>query len=217
MPSGSLITFRYNLTDVDRLIGAYEALRPGDGQGRRGLGHITRACILTLCTAWEQYIEDLAIEAANLLREQFESPDQLPKPVQKMLSRKVKNAKHELKPLELAGEGWRAVYLAYAHEEVASLHSPKAENIEQLFKEIAGIEDSIGDCWSFGRENLDTFVATRNRVAHKGRAAGRYVKFHEVAHNRDGVRSCVAETDSFLADYLSEVLPEGRPWRRGRV
>lgn len=213
MPSTAHKTFRYNLVDVDRLIEAYKTLRPL-GQGRRSLGHITRSAIVTLCASWEQYIEDVVIESVELLRIQFITPTDLPKSVKKKISRNVKSAKHDLKPLELAGDGWREIYLAYAKGDVASLHSPKSENVSKLFRDHIGLTDPVFECWSLGKEGLDGFVDVRNMIAHQGRKAGRYVKFNEVEYHRNRIEQTVLETDNFLSEQLAQILPNGRPWRR---
>ena len=76
MPSKALGTFEYNMDDVHRLVQAYEALKP-TGQGRRGLGHLTRSSIVTLCACWEQYIEDVIIEGVTHFTDQIDSPDSL--------------------------------------------------------------------------------------------------------------------------------------------
>jgi len=213
MPSAAHKTFRYNLVDVDRLIETYETLRPM-GPGRRGLGHITRSAIVTLCASWEQYIEDVVIESVELLRIQFNVPSDLPKSVQKKISQNVKNAKHELKPLELAGDGWREIYLAYAKGDVANLHSPKSENVAKLFRDHIGGTDLVFESWSLGKDGLDGFVDVRNTIAHRGRQAGRYVKFNEVEYHRNRIEQAVLETDNFLSEQLAQILPNGRPWRR---
>ena len=126
MPSEAFGTLNYNMDDVHRLVQAYEALKP-TGQGKRGLGHLTRSSIVTLCACWEQYIEDVIIEGVTYFKEQTNSPRDLPLTVRKVISKKVRDAKNELKPLELAGHGWKEIYLAFARDEVSNLHSPKTE------------------------------------------------------------------------------------------
>ena len=216
MPSVAYKTFQYNLVDVNRLIVAYNDLSP-TGPGRRGLGHITRSIVVILCASWEQYIEDMVIELVKINIKQHELPSQLPKPVQKTISKSVKEAKHDLKPLELAGVGWRKIYLDCAQEAVASFHSPKSTNVANLFQNYIGITTPVWEFWSLGEKHLDDFVSVRNKIVHKGRRAGRYTKFKAVKRNKDNIQRMVMETDNFLYDQLSEIFPKGsKPWR-GKV
>lgn len=216
MPSTAAGTFSYNMSDVHGLVQAYDALKP-TGQGKRGLGHLTRSCIVTLCACWEQYIEDVIVEGVDLLRRQAESPNNLPLKVRKVISNRVKAAKHELKPLELAGEGWRDIYLAFAKDAVGTLHSPKTANVQKLLDNYLGFDQEVEDSWSHGSTNLDKFVGLRNEIAHKGKATGKYIKFWEVGSSIELIVLTVTETDNLLSDHLAEVLPDGRPWNRKRI
>lgn len=60
MASHAFGAFQYNLVDVERLIESHGALS-GTGQGRRGLGHLTRAGVVLLCAAWELYLEHVLL------------------------------------------------------------------------------------------------------------------------------------------------------------
>ena len=213
MPSRAVNTFDYNMVDVRRLVEAYQVLKP-TGQGRRGLGHITRSAIVTLSACWEQYIEDLIIESVELIKNQATSPVDLPLPARKVISRRVKDAKHELKPLELAGNGWQDLYLAFARADVGNLHSPKSENINRLMSDYLGTNLPIWEMWGCSRDDLDSFVGFRNSIAHKGRAMEKYIKYWEVGFSISLILTTVVETDNALSDHLAEILPSGRPWNR---
>lgn len=169
---------------------------------------------MTLCACWEQYVEDVIIEGAELIAKQSKSPSDLPLPVRKVVSKKVKTAKDELKPLELAGRGWKDIYLAYAKNDVGNLHSPKTENIERLLLDYLGLDDLIREVWSHGKDGVDAFVGLRNSIAHNGKASGRYIKYYEVGSSIDLVTTTIAQTDNRLSEYLADILPEGRPWNR---
>ena len=213
MPSEAFRTFNYNMDDVHRLVQAYEALKP-TGQGRRGLGHLTRSSIVTLCACWEQYIEDVIIEGVTYFKDQINNPDNLPLAVRKIISKKVRDAKNELKPLELAGHGWKEIYLAFAKNEVGNLHSPKTERIQILFSDYLGFSGRIEEIWRCGKKGLDDFVGLRNSISHRGRSTGSYIKYWEVGSSIDLILATVVETDNALSDYLGDVLPNGRPWNR---
>ena len=87
----------------------YNTLKP-TGQGKRGLGHITRSTIFVLCAVWEQYVEEVIEEAAALYVLRFDHPNELPERARLTLGRRVSGSKHELEPLNMAGNGWRDVY-----------------------------------------------------------------------------------------------------------
>jgi hypothetical protein len=70
--------------------------------------------------------EELLLESARTLIVRATVPDQLPLPVQKELARAVRDSKHELKALELAGEGWRTVYDVTLHRPWVNSTPPKA-------------------------------------------------------------------------------------------
>ena len=212
MPSSAYKTFKYNLVDVTRLSEAYEALAP-TGQGKRGLGHLTRSAIVTLCACWEQYVEDLIVEGVELIREAAKTPDDLPERVKTVLSKKVRTAKHDLKPLELAGAGWREVYLGYAKDDVGSMHSPKAGNIQDLMSDYLGLTEQLSDAWACGRGGINDFVGLRNAIAHKGRREKGYTKFREVLEAVNMVHSTVVETDNFVLEHLAGHLG----WRPSRA
>lgn len=72
--------FRYNLVEVNRLIKLHEALK-GTTQGKKGLSHITRSIVVTLCAAWEMYVEHVALEGVDPLTDHVHTPDKLPLPV----------------------------------------------------------------------------------------------------------------------------------------
>lgn len=138
MPSNALSKFEGKmLVDVERIADSHAALNH-DGGGRRGLGHITRSGVLMLCASWELYVEELAIEVANCLAQRANAPTQLPLHAQKELSRLVRDHKHDLKPLELAGSGWEQVYTSHVREVIGGLNTPKSGPIDETYKKLLG-------------------------------------------------------------------------------
>lgn len=136
MPSAALQKFETNmLVDVDRIIGSHGDLNH-DGMGRRGLGHITRSGVLMLCAAWELYLEELAVESARFFINRVDSPDQLPLPVQKEIAKVVRDSKHELKPIEMAGDGWINIYQNQVGQLMSALNTPKSTNLSPCSSEF---------------------------------------------------------------------------------
>jgi hypothetical protein len=211
MPSDALQAFRYNIVDVDRLIESHGRLHDGN-PGKKGLGHITRSGVVMLCAAWELYLESLVVEGAKYLTKQCQSPDQLPDRVQKELSKVARESKHELKPLEFAGDGWKRVLVTHAEELCRGINTPKAGPINELFARVLGLEN-LSDCWSCGKDAINTFVSARGDIAHRGRYAD-YIKIGQLAEYRTRVDTTTVETDNMVGTHLAAITPSGhKPWK----
>ncbi|MEG4314742.1 HEPN domain-containing protein [Pseudomonas sp. FIP_A4] len=215
MPSSALQKFERNmLVDVDRIIESHGQLNH-DGLGRRGLGHITRSGVLMLCAAWELYLEELLVESVRTLIRRADIPTQLPQHVQKEISKTVRESKHELKPLELAGDGWKTVYDNHTTQTIQGLNTPKSTNIDPLFKRFVGIEN-LSNSWSIGEEALNAFVTARGDIAHRGRNAG-YITIINLHEYRAQILRCVIDTDNAMADFIQRKSIGGSPWRRRAI
>lgn len=212
MPSAALLKFEKNLlVDVDRIIESHGQLNH-EGYGRRGLGHITRSGVLMLCAAWELYVEELLTESARILQDRATSPDQLPLPVQKEISKAVRESKHELKPLELAGDGWKTVYANHVNTRASALNTPKSGNLDVLFEHLIGMAD-LSATWTAGSTVVNAFVSARGDIAHRGRDAG-YVQIDALKCYKQQVVRTVIDTDNAVADFLKANSQGGSPWRR---
>lgn len=210
MASDSFGGFKYNLVDVDRLTESHSALS-GTGLGKRGLGYLTRSGVMMLCAAWELYLEHVLLEGLRFGASAAESPDDLPMPVQKELSKMVKNDNHELKPLELAGNGWRGVLLDYGEQRVECFNTPKAACVDDLFLKLLGI-DGLSDCWSIGASAVDDFVTARGDIAHRGRHS-QYVHIGDLRTHRDNICSAAANTDDYVGQHVRDGFPvQRKPW-----
>jgi hypothetical protein len=212
MPSKAYTEFKSNIIDVDNLIANHATLNTGN-RGKKGLGHITRSGIVMLCATWELYIESLLCESLKILVDRKSTPKDLPTLVKKSLSKLVKEDKHDLKPLELAGDGWRTTLTNYAKAETDILHSPKSEKIDTLYKRYLGILN-FSDQWTTSAADLDNFVSKRGEIAHKGRQA-KYIKIGELKNDKEIINSLVTETDQIVLTYLISLDPAvNQPWRR---
>ncbi|WP_197714073.1 HEPN domain-containing protein [Ferriphaselus amnicola] len=202
------------LDDVDRIIESHNALNH-DGLGRRGLGHITRSGVVMLCAAWELYVEELLVETARVLCTRATSPDQLPEHVQREISKVVRESKHELKPLELAGDGWKMVYENHCIQTTQSINTPKSTILVPLFKRLSGVED-ISESWTLGATALNEFVTVRGDIAHRGRDAG-YIQINTLTTYRDQILRFVIDTDNGMADFIQGNSTGNSPWRRRTI
>ena len=213
MPSASFLKFESNmLTDVDRIINSHAQLNH-NGKGRRGLGHITRSGVLMLCAAWELYVEEVMLEGVTYFSENHDNPKDLPKSVQKELSSHVKDSKHELKPLELAGEGWKSLYVNHANQVLKGLNTPKSSNLDPLFKRFLGVKE-LSICWSLGTQVVNNFVSTRGDIAHKGSQA-QYITINNLKNYKTQIQATALDVDNMLTEFLCTETPGNeRPWRR---
>lgn len=213
MPSNALAKFENKmLVDVNRIIESHGTLNHNGG-GRRSLGHITRSGVLMLCASWELYVEELAIEVAGHLADRANAPTQLPLGAQKELSRLVRDHKHDLKPLELAGSGWEQVYTAHVTEVMGGLNTPKAGPVDETYKKLLGWENPSQN-WTRGKDFINDFVKVRGDVAHRGSDAD-YVRINQLRDNYvAGISTTVIEHDNAACDFINENSNGGRPWRR---
>jgi len=212
MPSEAYKHFRVNVIDVSRLIEAHNELSPNH-RGRRALGHITRSGVVMLCACWELYVESVLIEAARYLGNNVNSVHSLPLDVRKNLSNLVKTASHELKPLELTGDGWKSVYDAYCCQEVKALNTPKSVKISDLFKKYIGISDVV-TIWNTDATFIDSFVGLRGDIAHNGRFTT-YVSIGTLEMYTKTIYENCKYMDNEICSYLHGLVGETvQPWRR---
>lgn len=210
MPSQSFKSFKYSLIDVDRLRQAHAELSNG-AQGKKGLGHINRSGVIMLCAAWEHYCESLLRESTLYLSNELTAPLNLPKSVQKELSKAVKESNHDLRPLHLSGNGWKQVYQDHANVLASALNTPKTGKLNDLFNRIIGI-DKLSESWSLGEISLDQFVSTRGDIAHQGRHAD-YVTIGMLNTYRDNIRLYAVESDNAVANHLKIASGKNyKPW-----
>lgn len=211
MPSKAFRDYRHNLVDVDRLLEHHADLNDAGG-GHRGLGHLTRGGVLLLSAAWELYAESVLVEAVKVVCERLVLPTELPLSVQKELSIRVREAKHELEPLQLAGGGWKQVYIAYAIQSTEFLHTPNAANLDDLFDRYLGVE-SLSEQWFLEKERLDKFLEDRGRIAHRGRDA-EHVRVDDLKEYREDVFQLGIDTDNFVTEHVRDITRERMPWNR---
>ena len=213
MPSNALAKFENKmLVDVKRIVESHGILNH-DGGGRRGLGHITRSGVLMLCASWELYVEELAVEVAECLANRANAPTQLPLGAQKELARLVREHKHDLKPLELAGAGWEQVYVSHVKEVIGTLNTPKAGPIDETYKRLLGWE-TPSQGWSRGKDFINDFVKGRGDIAHKVSDAD-YVRIGVLKDDYViGIGATVVEHDNAACDFINNNSDCGRPWRR---
>ena len=214
MPSLALRKFEGPMIlDVNRMIQTHADITNGQ-QGNRGLGHLTRSGVLLLCAAWELYIEEVLVEAVEKIIERVASPSELPSPVKLRISEYIRASKHNLKPLEMAGDGWKLIYLEIAREWVIGLNTPNRHNVNIGFNRFIGYNDISGS-WILGEDVVNDFVSLRGGVAHRG-ADIQNIRFHALKDNhKPNICQCASEMDNAISNFIRVEYPDDRfPWNR---
>ncbi|AKA34961.1 MAE_28990/MAE_18760 family HEPN-like nuclease [Flagellimonas lutaonensis] len=178
MPSHSYLDLLALYEDVDKLSETHLKFTKGK-RGRKKLGYLTRSAVVMLCAAWERYNENLLLEAIDLILNKGISANELPKKVKQNISRKVKENKNEVYPIELADDGWKNLWKGYAVNDTEALHTPNSEKLEVLFRRNLGIENYTTLWKSEHIVRIDELVKVRGAIAHNGSKA-KYVRINQL-------------------------------------
>lgn len=212
MASSAFADYEYNVMDARRLLQAHALMVEGK-PGKKGFGHITRSGVVMLCAAWESYQEAVIVEGVEYVAGELASPKNLPKAVKKYLSEHVKTDKNALRPMDLAGDGWRDLYVGLAKASTESLNTPKSARLIELYDRLLGIDD-IAALWTVGGHAVDDFVSVRGEIAHNGRNAP-YTKAGTLKNYIDMIDTAVREHDNKLCDLLKSTAAAAKqPWRK---
>lgn len=183
-------------------------------RGRKNLGHLTRSAVVMLCAAWERYNEDLLLESIDSICAEVNDINELNEGIKNTISLKVKSDKHQLKPIELAGYGWKEVWKKYAKEETDLLNTPKGNNLRELFLTYMGILDYTR-LWTINNStDIDKFVKDRGDIAHNGNKAS-YIQMTKLRKYQDLIVNNVISIDSNMANELQQMTKAADlPWTK---
>lgn len=132
-----------------------------------------KSCIVLLVACWESFVEDLVTHALEHMVENCESPKNFPATVLDSVS----SAYNGPKMWVIAGEGWRQVLKdnlkAYLGKTTGIFNTPRAEQVDALFKKIIGL-DSLSHNWHWDGKDykavckeLDDLITLRGSIAHR--------------------------------------------------
>lgn len=203
MPSKAYINFLHIRVDVLKLVETHNFYTQNK-PGRKSLGHLTRSAVIMLCAAWERYNEDLLLESINYISSNINDINNLNKTVKKTISNKVKKDRNEIKPIELAGIGWKMVWLDYAKLETEMLHTPKSAKLNLLFSTYLGIPVYTKIWKTKNPQEIDDFVSDRGEIAHNGNKA-KYITMNKLRKYQDMIIDNVIEIDSKMAIELQNM------------
>lgn len=173
---------------------------------QRHLAPANKGTYLLIAALWETYCEDVLLETTEELLAGTDDPDVLPVAIRRAVARDLKEDRHELSPWVLADSGWRAVVETRARRlcREATFHSPKAGNVDDLFRRTLGIEGlSLG--WTSERTDdpraaLNDHISQRGELAH--RAATTTISKRQVSDFYQLVMDLTQAMDRHLGRYL---------------
>ncbi|OMF16546.1 hypothetical protein BK131_00660 [Paenibacillus amylolyticus] len=213
MPSYASRNFKRKTIDAKRLARDYEDLLIIRGnKGRTALDHLTRSGVVLLAGAWETYIEDVILEGAVHLAV-IDDPKNLPKEVKKSINLYIRNHKEDSKPLSIAGDGWKKVFLDEVVEPtLKGLNSPKIENVDSLAMKLLGVANLSSNITE--KRFIDEFITYRGHIAHRVRVKGdAYLNLDTFLDYIYAFEVTVSEVDNYLADYIKK-FKKSRPWNK---
>ena len=200
--------------DIDYFVSLHES-ETGTERGRRyGVEPLNRAMIVFICASWDAYCNDVIRDAAEILSERLDRPNDLPKPLAKAFANWVKSQKHDLKVFDLVGDGWRKLYRDFVDEKLEGFNTPKPSKLIDLFNKTLDIEDVTAN-WRWqkcnvekARTRLDRFVTLRGEIAHRMRADAKVGKKDgRTFHNHVGLLA--GKTDATVREHLITVTGYG--------
>jgi hypothetical protein len=171
MPSAARAVYDSLRRDVKTLLELHPTVRrPGAGRPSGDTGPLLRATIVLIHTAWENYFEQVVIEAASAVHDAIGTDHRrLPSGTRQVLGSKKD-------PWALAGDAWKAEADLSVRAKVAALNTPSAKNVEEIAQQCLGFVGLLEACsWqgkppSAVREDLDMLVLeVRGEIVHKGR------------------------------------------------
>lgn len=213
MPSKSYWNYKKNVEQVERLLQAYETEKTSSpNRGRRGLDHFTRSALMFLCSSWEVYIEEVAVECACIIAVRSKSCADLPVPVKKQLSKIVKQAKNEIEVIEFASD-WREYYISKVKKYTDGINTPKKDKVLELFHKYVGIEGNKILYKVRLLPSINQIVTERGEIAHKV-FSNKYLKGYTIQGYVDIVNQTVLDMELMLHDIIPDLTDGRRPWRK---
>lgn len=147
---------------------------------------LTKSCVVLLVACWEAFVEDAAEKSVQFLVEKLDVPSNLPKVLLRHIALELKSDSNDLKVWELSGDGWKAAvsghYRAMLSKHLGPFNSPKAGNIDELYKRTLGLENfSSGWAWKGmsnknAKQKLNELIELRGAIAHRVQTSKRVTR-----------------------------------------
>ena len=226
MPSKAYGMFNFKLGEVEQVLQARTLLNQEiymNRRGRRNLGALHKSALILLCAAWEAYVEELLSESLDFVISKVSTPTELSKNLQKELCDHVKKDKHELKALELCGDGWKKLCREIVKIKVKYFNTPRLVNVQNLYvtffdEDVTKFEITEQDdkgaiikkaCWR-GINNM-----VNDRCEHAHACSKKYLTESELRTYRDFLEKGVLLMDKNLCAAVQRLTSQ-RPWHYPR-
>jgi hypothetical protein len=216
-----IATFIENTKEVLGLVDLHEQ-KTGKKSGRRyGVAVLNKSGIVLLTACWEAFVEDTASMAFEFLLEKTSDPNKLPNQVLRKVAVWVREDKNELRPWDLAAEGWRNILRDYKgkmlHSHVSFFNTPKAGNVDNLFEALLGLPN-ISRKWEWigmspdkARERLANYIDLRGSIAHRVKSS-RPVHKQTVTDYTDFVTRLAVRTANVTRKHVEGLTGQAPPW-----
>lgn len=180
------------MRDVRNLVTLHPTSEGTPGRPRGDMGPLLRSTVVLLHTAWENYVEQVALEGLDfVLREIDQDHSKLSHAMRKKLA-EMKN------PWSLAGVLWQSEARQVLSREAGKLNTPSVANTEALLELAFGLSDGLHRISWQGIKSgkvvldIDSFVqAIRGEIVHKGTTPG--------ALNKSGVEAWIVFFDKLTS------------------
>lgn len=186
-------TFEPVMADVRELQTAHGQMRTGERGRQWGLAGINRGAVALILSAWEAYVEDVALECVDALRPATPPANAL-----------------------WPHDAWPALR-ASTVSKAQQLHTPSAQNVRNLFRSAIGLTDVTASWVWRGCSNataltkFDGLLTMRHRIVH-GAVPRPNVQYKYVLWAQLFVERVVERTDEVLRDHLVTNLGVAAPW-----
>ncbi|PJZ23898.1 hypothetical protein CH352_18875 [Leptospira hartskeerlii] len=222
MNSIAFSKFQETKEEIATLWEMHVELSGTSGQGRRNdrLSILNKTALVFVSASWESYIEDVIQESFEKLLLNVKEADHLPMKLRMQCVDEITNSKDPTAIWKISDKKW-ITYITDNKKKVLGawiekFHSPKSENIKDLFSNTVGIKD-ITKSWFWQRmnysnaiEKLDDYLDIRGKIVHRLKTEEKIKKWQAddfLGH----VSLLVEKTDNALKIHL-ESLTNVSPW-----
>lgn len=177
-----------------------------------------KSSIVLLTACWESYVEDLVSSSLEYMIENCDAPSKFPAAVLE----RVASTYNGPRMWSLAGEGWKQALRdnikSVLGKTTGVFNTPRAEDVDNLFKKVIGLED-ISHGWHWegtDREkacsDLNDLVTLRGAIAHRVKT-DQPVSLATVKAAEDLIYFLAVKSHNRTLSFLKQQVGSS-PWKR---
>lgn len=212
------VAFVDNLKEVDRLKAIHGQITT-KGPGRKyDVQILHKSAIVLMVACWEALIEDLAKNALDEMIKGAKDHKIFPP----FVLERVASMNSGVNSWKLAGSGWKKVLEGNLEgvlsKTTSALNTPRAAQINELFKKTIGLEEISSSWYWSGRtrksaeDALDDLITLRGSIAHRVTTSSSVTLKH-VTDSRELINRLAVKSHNSVCAYLEEKLGKS-PWGR---